>query len=416
MSVRTPALRIVPALIFSALLGACAVEPPKPAPQSATVIARPAPPAPRIEPTLKTSVDVEPWTQITADFVMQDCGTSPLIQANAAMYTRGPRHFEQRVRQALPLLLYVERQLREAGIPGEFALLPMLESSYQPNVSNPRGSSVGMWQFVSATARQHGIRINHEYDGRRDPIASTRAAITMLRALHREFGDWRLVDMAFNSGAYGVAAALRRHPDLGNGAIPDIPVGANTRDHLARLMALACILRKPQRYQVRLPQPTPDDELVAVAVPAGTAMRAAADMAGWPEAGLRALNPGYRGTRIPTASSRMLLLPAPAADRLVSALVVDGSNALAQASERSEGTADGDDPALPLEPTAPPQATAGTGAPGPQAVRHHRVDAGETLWSIAQHYHVTVDTLRRWNHLDGNTLRPGERLQVSRSY
>lgn len=415
MSVRTPVLRIAPALILSALLGACAVEPPKPAPLPATVIARPAPPPPQIEPTRKTTVDVEPWTRITADFVMQDCGPSPLIQANAAMYTRGPRHFEQRVRQALPLLLYVEKQLREAGIPGEFALLPMLESSYQPNISNPRGNSVGMWQFVAATARHHGLAIDHQYDGRRDPVASTRAAIKMLRALHREFGDWRLVDMAFNSGAYGVAAALRRHPNLGSGAIPDIPVSAHTRDHLARLMALACILRKPQQYQVRLPQPSPDDELVAVAVPAGTAVRAAANMAGWPESSLRALNPGYRGTHIPANSPRTLLLPALAADRLASALVVDSSNAVAQVSEPA-GRDDGDDPALPLEPSAPPQDLTGTGARGPQAARQHRVDAGETLWSIAQHYHVSVDALRRWNHLDGNALRPGERLRVSRSY
>lgn len=415
MSLRTPALRIAPALILSALLGACAVEPPKPPPRPATVIARPPPPPSRIEPIRKTTADVEPWTRITADFVMQDCGASPLIQSNAAMYTRGPRHFEQRVRQSLPLLLYVEKQLRAAGIPGEFALLPMLESSYQPNISNPRGTSVGMWQFVSATARHHGIAINHEYDGRRDPVASTRAAITMLKALHRQFGDWRLVDMAFNSGAYGIAAALRRHPSLGSGPIPDLPVSASTRDHLARLMALACILREPQRYQVRLPKPTPNDELVAVAVPAGTGLQAAADMAGWSESSLRALNAGYRGARIPANSPRTLLLPAVAADRLTSALVMDSSDAVAQANEPAESD-NGDDPAMPVEPRAPMQGVGGAGVPAPQATRHHRVDAGETLWSIAQRYHVSVDTLKRWNHLDGSALRPGERLRVSRNF
>ncbi|HEU0278146.1 MAG TPA: transglycosylase SLT domain-containing protein [Rhodanobacteraceae bacterium] len=415
MSLRTPALRIAPALILSALLGACAVEPPKPPPRPATVIARPPPPPSQIEPIRKTTVDAEPWTRITADFVMQDCGASPLIQSNAAMYTRGPRHFEQRVRQSLPLLLYVEKQLRAAGIPGEFALLPMLESSYQPGVSNPRGTSVGMWQFVSATARHHGIAINHEYDGRRDPVASTHAAITMLKALHRQFGDWRLVDMAFNSGAYGIAAALRRHPDLGSGPIPSLPVSAGTRDHLARLMALACILRNPQRYQVRLPEPTPNDELVAVAVPAGTGLQAAADMAGWPESSLRALNAGYRGARIPANSPRTLLLPAVAADRLASALVVDGSDAVAQVNEPANA-GNGDDPAMPVEPRAPMQDAGGTGAPGLQATRHHRVDAGETLWSIAQRYHVSVNALKRWNHLDGSELHTGERLQVSRNF
>jgi membrane-bound lytic murein transglycosylase D len=417
MSLRTPALRIAPALILSALLGACAVEPPKPPPRPATVIARPAPPPPLIEPIRRTTAEVEPWTRITADFVLQDCGDSALIQANAAMYTRGPRRFEQRVRQAMPLLLYVEKQLRAAGIPGEFALLPMLESSYQPNISNPRGTSVGLWQFLAPTARHHGIAINHQYDGRRDPVASTQAAITMLQALHQQFGDWRLVDMAFNSGPYGVAAALRRHPELGSGAIPAIPVGAHTREHLARLMALACILRKPQQYHVRLPQPTPEDELVAVNVPAGTGMRAAANMAGWSESNLRALNPGYRGASIPADSPRTLLLPAPAADRLASALVTDDSDAVAQVNELPADGNDGDDPALPLEPTGPGNDDADTAdASGAQTARHHRVDAGETLWSIARHYHVSVGALKRWNHLDGNTLRTGERLRVSHNY
>ncbi len=84
MSLRTPALRIAPALIFSALLGACAAAPSRAPLNPATVIAHPAAPPPLVEPIRKTTAEVEPWTRITADFVLQDCGTSPLIQANAA--------------------------------------------------------------------------------------------------------------------------------------------------------------------------------------------------------------------------------------------------------------------------------------------------------------------------------------------
>ena len=309
-------------------------------------------------------------------------------------------------------MMYVQKELLAAGIPGEFAMLPMLESSYVPHEPSRRGDAAGMWQLMPRTARLHGVVVSRDYDGRLDPVASTAAAIRMLTALEERFGDWRLVDMAYNAGPYAVLGALRKNPDPGSGPIPNLDLSQITHRHLAKLMGLACILRDPQRFHIELPQPTPDDELIAIEVPADTRIAAAADMAGIPEARLREINPGYRGTRVPADSPRILLLPAPAARSLADALAVHSSESVAEASPRSPAAGTPDGPVLPLEPD-PPDTRTDISSPAPAArVPHHRVRKGDTLWSIAHRYHVSIADLKRWNDLHGNTLRPGELLQV----
>ena len=402
-------------LAVCALLAACAAEPVKPPPKPAVVIAHPEPPPTTLAPIAPSVAKGEPWASLAASFVMHDCADSPLIRANIAMYTRSPAHFEQRMKEALPLMMYVQKQLRAAGIPGEFVMLPMLESSYDPAEPSHRGDPGGMWQMIPPTGRHHGLVIDRDYDGLRDPVASTRAAIRMLKKLDTQFGDWRLVDMAYNAGPNAVVAALRRHPGLGDGAIPDIPVSRTTRTHLARLMALSCILRDPARFQVELPVPTPADELQAVEVSAGTSLRSAANMAEISESALRALNPGYRGSSVPGHSPRTLLLPIEAAQSLATAQTINDSESVAQVDTREPNAGPSNKLPLPAEPAPPNDDAPAPAAAAPSQAAHatrHRVRKGETLWSIAQRYHVSVAELKRWNGLSGETLQLGEMLRV----
>jgi len=400
-------------LAVCALLAACAAEPVKPPPKPAVVIARPESPPTTWAPIAPAIAKGEPWNSLTASFAMPDCADSPLIRTNAAMYTRSPAHFEQRLKSALPLMMYVQKQLQAAGVPGEFAMLPMLESSYNPAEPSRHGDPGGMWQMLPRTGRVHGLVTNDHYDGVQDPVASTRAAIKMLKSLDQEFGDWRLVDMAYNAGRYAVLGALRHHSDLGDGAIPDIPVSRSTRIHLAKLMALSCILRDPQRFHVKLPQPSPDDQLQAIQVPAETRLRSAAEMAEVSESELRALNPGYHGASVPADSPRTLLLPMAAAQSLMAALTVDTSETVAQVSTRERNADPGNSVPLPAEPAplavdAPTPAT----ATAPLPAKRHRVRKGETLWSIANRYHVSVRDLKHWNDLSEDTVQPGETLRI----
>lgn len=395
-------------LAVCALLAACAAEPAKPPPKPAVVIARPEPPPTTLTPITPTIAKGGPWTSLTASFVMHDCADSSLIRANAAMYTRSPARFERQLKNALPLMMYVQKQLQAAGIPGEFAMLPMLESSYNPAESSRHGDPGGMWQMMPRTGRLHGLVNNRHYDGMQDPVASTRAAVKMLKSLDAEFGDWRLVDMAYNAGRYALLGALRDHPDLGDGAIPDIPVSHTTRTHLARLMALSCILRDPQRFRVELPQPSSDDELQSVQVPVDTRLRSVADMAEIPESALHALNPGYRGASVPADSPRTLLLPMAAAQSLMAALTVDSSESVAQVNSREQNADSSNNVPLPKEPFVPSANASST----PAHATRHRVRKGETLWSIAHRYRVSVRDLKDWNDLGDDTVHPGEMLRV----
>lgn len=415
MSAQRTGIRLTLTLAVCAVLAACATQPPRqqqPAPAPAVVMPVPGVPAPPVAPAPAPKPSDQPWAGIVASDVMQDCADSPLIHANAKMYTRSPASFEDLLTRSLPLIIYVHEQLRDAGIPGEFSMLPMLESSYDPGERGHRNGPAGMWQFIPSTARRHGVAVNKRYDGRLDPVASTRAAIQMLKALHEQFGDWRLVAMAYNAGPAAVSGALHARPHATAKPVPDLPLGHTTRTHLARMMALSCILREPERFHVQLPQPAPNTELAAVKVPVGTRLRQAAAMADMPLAKLRALNPGYLVASVPADSSRTLLLPINDAQSLAAALTVDGSESVAQVNARSSS-----DPAdnipLPNEPSPPQDEDDPTAPAAPAPAERHRVREGETLWSIAQHYHVSVRDLKRWNDLHGDTLRPGEELRVN---
>lgn len=409
------ASRLGATLATCALLAACATGPTKRPPKPAVVTPHPGPPATTVAPLVRTpQANVEPWASLTASFVMHDCNESPLVRAKLAMYTRSPAHFEKMLQRALPLMLYVKEQLQAAGIPGEFVMLPMLESSYNASEPSRRGDPAGMWQLMPRTARAHGIIIDRRYDGRLDPVASTRVAVEMLAAFGKRFDDWRLADMAYNAGQYAVLGALRHHPDLGDGAIPDIPVSATTRKHLAKLMALNCIVREPERFEVKLPQASPAGQLMTIRVPAGMRLDAAARGAEISEAKLRALNPGYLGTRVPANSPRTLLLPSTAAGALAAALEVDASESVAQVDTLESASGPNDSPPLPVEPAQSPgvPVSARGDASASHATARHRVRKGETLWSIARRYHVTVDDLKRWNDLRNDDIHPGEELRV----
>jgi len=409
MSTPRTCIRLGLTLAISMVLAACATPPSKPPPTPAVVTAIPVVPVPKVAPVAVPESANEPWASIVASDVMHDCAESPLIRANAAMYTRSPARFEQLLEQSLPLIIYVHEQLQDAGIPGEFSMLPMLESSYNAAEPGHRSNPAGMWQLMPRTARLHGVTMNRQYDGRLDPVASTQAAIKMLKALNRRFEDWRLTDMAYNSGPYAVLGALRDHPELGSEAIPGIPVSHTTRTHLARLMALSCILRQPERFHVQLPKPSAADRLATIEAPAGTRLKSAADMAEISEAKLRALNPGYVDGSVPSDSPRTLLLPTGAIESLVAALTVGASEPVAQVNTREQNAGPSNNLPLPNEPMPAPRDN--SPAP-PTPAQHHRVRKGDTLWSIAHRYHVSVKDLRRWNHLHDSDVHPGEELRV----
>jgi membrane-bound lytic murein transglycosylase D len=348
-------------------------------------------------------------------------------------HAREARALEALLQRSLPQLDYVLGRVEAAGLPTTFALLPLVESGFRALPS--RGNRpAGAWQFMPATAREHGLRIEARRDDRLDLVAATEAAIRLLRHLLDAFeGDPRLATMAFNTGEFRVRRALRS-AGLRPGAddLSALRLGATTRGHLARLQALACLVAAPAQAGVSLPALPPDEALRALPLDAELDLALAARLSGTDLQRLRALNPSTRGATLHAGQS--LLLPAPAQRRLAErlpivppslrvgwrpavarpgdrwdTLIVPGIDveALAAVNDRRPDDALPRELLVPAPPGASP-AAADTASDGTYVVR-----SGDSLWRIARRFGVALEHLLRHNGLAAaRTLRPGQVLRI----
>lgn len=433
-----------------ALMTACATPSTRPpTPPSTPALASPAPPSapstasPKDSPAADASASLvatlSPWPRLRQRFAMKGCDYRPEVQRWARYYTQNPRLFSTSWKRALPFLLLVTAQIEQHDLPGEFALLPYLESNYQP-VASHGDRSAGMWQLVPDTARTAGLVITSEYDGRLDALASTAAALDLIEHYDREFADWRLVDMAFNSGEFRVKKLLagRDARTLSANELARFAFHPVTHEHLDRLLALACIVTDPERFAVHLPEPDPNDLLQDVTLEAGMDLRLVARLAGIDIDEVRRWNAGYRRNHMPSGGTHHLLLPTTrvaafraAADALPVGLWSDwreqraahGSGmesatpqvgvsgaTLADANTPDRGAPDapGTNVLLPGRDVASAETE-----PARQARAHiHIVVAGDTLSHIAQRYSIPLRQLRHLNPQSGATLHLGDRLHL----
>lgn len=220
----------------------------------------------------------------------------------------------------MPFLLLVVDELDRRDLPGEFAMLPYVESLYQP-IPATGNRPAGMWQLMPATARGGGLAIGNRYDTRLDAIASTRVALDLIERYDRQFSDWRLADIAFNSGEFRVRKLLggRDASSLSAAELAALPFNQTTHQHLDRVLALACIIEDPDRFAVELPEPTADDYLLRVPLESGMDLRLAARLAGVELDDLKRWNAGYLHDRMPDDAFHQLLMPANRADDFLAA-------------------------------------------------------------------------------------------------
>jgi membrane-bound lytic murein transglycosylase D len=307
-----------------------------------------------------------------ARFALPGCNADPGITTWAHRFTRHPAGFQRYLRSVTPTIAYIEQVARKAGIPAEFSLLPWVESRYR--AVPPRGRrSAGMWQIVPRTAITLHLPREHDYDARLDRVDSTRAVMAMLQRYHHRWQDWRLVDMAYNAGEYRIRHLQPKGPMPDDPVIPDLDVSPITRDHLTKLLAMACVIREPKRFGVHLPKLDKDQRLTAVELDHPATLHAVARVAGTPVKRVRRLNAAYLHGRMPGQGPWHVLLPAAAAKRLRTAI--------------SAGT-------LPRQPAT------------------YTVKTGDSLWTIARHHGLSVARLRQYNHLHGHVLHPGQVLRI----
>lgn len=404
-------------LAMATLLGACATAPrPRHAPQ----IILPAPVVPtapaRVKALLPThSEDV--WSRLRQSFAMSDCDADPQILSWARRYTRDPQRFEAHVRQIMPRLAYVEQVAAKHDVAGEFVLLPWVESHFQPVSGHGRHRAAGMWQIVPSTARAIGLKVGHDYDGRYDVPAATESVMALLSRYHGDLHDWRLVDYAYNRGEFAVRRLVQQHgAPADEPVIPKLPVSRTTREHLTKLLAIACVVREPSRFHVSLPLLPAGDHLETVEVKHPMPLSKAAARADMPLRKLKHLNSAYRNGHIAVASTPAhLLLPRhraaqwrdaarQAEDGNLTASVMPQPITLPSLSSPDNGPTSQSE----VE-QSPPLDSSASSTP----TRHHTVRPGESLWSIARHYSISVAKLERWNHLHKHKIKPGQVLKVS---
>ena len=302
--------------------------------------------------------------------------SDPRIDAELKWFAAHPDYLDRVFTRAQRYLPYITDELDRRGLPLEIALLPIVESAYDP-FAYSHGRAAGLWQMIPGTARRFGLKQDWWYDGRRDVVESTRAALDYLEYLHAfNDGDWLNAIASYNSGEGNVRRAVQRNRAAGR---PDdfwnLSLSRETSAYVPRLLALVEIVRDPAAFGVTLP-PIADEPQFAVAdVGSQIDLALAAELAGVDVDTVYTFNPGFNRWSTDPDGPHRLVLPVEAVDVFTAALA-----------------------------EVPPD----------ERVRwkRHLVKNGEAISQIANRYGTTVAEIRSANNLRGNTIRAGHHLMI----
>ncbi len=302
-------------------------------------------------------------------------------------YASHPERLQQLAEKASPYLFYVIDEIDRRGLPAELALIPFIESGWDPSAFS-RAQAAGLWQFIPSTARHFKLRQNEWIDERRDPVASTKAALDYLEYLFEFQGDWHLALASYNWGEGSVQRAMKRNQNEG---LPtdyqslDLP--KETRQYYPKLQALKNIINQPRRYRVALPELDNRPYFVEVRKLRDIDVELAAELADMPLEDFVALNPGFRRGVIMGRQDRRLLLPVGRVDVFLANLEAHEGPLVSDGRSASFDLAEGQ-------------------------AQIHRVKPGDTLSQIARRYQTTVAMLRNLNQLRNTRLQVGQELKV----
>ncbi len=194
------------------------------------------------------------WDEMRAGFCL-DNTYSERINREINWFVKNKSFVYRSINRAKPFLYYVVKELERNNLPLELALLPIVESGYQPFAYSP-SKAAGIWQFIPATAREYGLNKNWWYDGRRDVLNSTRAASHFLKDMHRHFkGDWLLAIASYNTGAGKVGRSIKKaRSTIGGIDYWDLDLPRETELYVPKLLALREIILNPTAYNFKLPK------------------------------------------------------------------------------------------------------------------------------------------------------------------
>ena len=363
----------------------------------------------------------------------------PRIDKFVAWYQNNPSYFEPIFKRAPLYLGHITAQLKHHEMPLELALLPFVESAYNP-FAYSRSGAAGLWQFIPSTGDHMGLERNWWYDGRRDVERSTEAAIQYLNYLNRRFkGDWLLTLAAYNGGEGTVSRAMRRNAREGKATdFWSLKLSRETRAYVPQLLALARINKDPARYGLSFPPITSAETFQSVEVSGRINLVKAAELAGIDYTLVSKLNPGIRRDATAPNGPHRITLPIaqvelfkthlaatpkhlwqPARQYIVKSGDTLGEialkNSVPLAALKSENHLSSNRIAIGKVLNIP-----GTGisnvAPLNREARppvYYRVKKGDSLWKIARSFGVSSQAVMRWNQLTPDSiLHPNQKLRV----
>jgi membrane-bound lytic murein transglycosylase D len=315
------------------------------------------------------------WERLRTGFSLP-LKAAPSVQAQIDNFRNHPRDIEQILQRGQPYLSYILRRVEERGLPTELVLLPAIESAFDPFSTSPAGAA-GIWQFMPVTAKHVGLRRDWWFDGRRDIVAATEAALDYLSELHQSFdGDWLQALGAYNAGIARVTDAIRLNRSRGKPVdFWHLPLPEETRDYVPRLIALRAIISNPDAYNITLPALADTPHFTVVDTGGPLDLQIAAQLSGTSVEELQRLNPGLIRSTTPPDSPYTLLIPKTSEQRFREQLA-----------------------RLPADRRV-------------LSVKY-RVRWGDTLSTIAQSSRTTVTRLRRVNQLESARIFAGKFLIV----
>ena len=248
------------------------------------------------------------WVRIRGGFAMRDLDSS-LVATHEKWYASRPDYVARMTDRARRYLYYITGEVERRGMPSEIALLPMIESAYNPGAYSTASAS-GIWQFIPSTGKSFGMEQNWWYDGRRDIVSATNGALDYLQKLHDMFGDWELALAAYNWGEGAVQRAQARNRKRG---LPvnygSLKMPTETRNYVPKLMAVKNIIANPASFGLVLQAIPNEPYFAAVATAKHIDVKLAAELADISMDEFTALNPAHTRPVILGDNSDLILLP-----------------------------------------------------------------------------------------------------------
>ncbi|MDR2243961.1 MAG: LysM peptidoglycan-binding domain-containing protein [Burkholderiales bacterium] len=385
------------------------------------------------------------WEVIVSGYGISDL-KGPLVDKWEQWYSSRPDYVARMIDRSQLYLYHIVHEVQARNMPMEIALLPMIESAFNPNALSTAHAS-GIWQFIPSTGKHYGLKQNWWVDERRDVLSATDSALDYLQKLYGDFNDWHLALAAYNWGEGSVSRALAKNRAQGlPGTYESLKMPKETANYIPKLQAIKNIIRDPEKYNIELADMPDAPYFTVVKTTRRMDVKKAVALAEMSKEEFLALNPQHNRPVIAGADEFTLLLPIDKAELFASKLelvdqplvtwqayrlhkdetlsqvankfsmsleALQAVNGLGRRAQAREGM-------MLLVPAEQPSWTAEaslakavfTTVPSGR-MSHYKVKRGDTLIQIARRYDTTVEELMRLNGLkNAKNLRAGKNIRV----